>query len=328
MRFIFFILLQISIFATDFDCVVIGSSPFSLFEALYQSHSGKKVLILEEAEDCGGAWKGINVCGVMHADLGCHQIGHDMQLKAFLEEYAGCKIVSMDDPLSPFEGAQNSNGWYFSRGCYELIDNLLKLIAVTDIVLLVNHRAEQVIIDSATKTAIVQTKSGAFTTSKLILTPMSCITLNPTSTPQYYEKSKYYHLYLLIQDPTPPKFSYQGGIVSGVSRMMNLTYFVNLTGTGRHLIVVQTHNEPSLSNGELFLDALKKRQWVDPSAYILKAESYIYEAGALHQGIIAQMGAQEMIDLLQTGHFQSLSSYIPKWKQVLKPYRQALPNER
>lgn len=324
MRFIFFVLLQISIFAADFDCVVIGSSPFSLFEALYQCHSGKKVLILEEAAECGGAWKGVNVCGIMHADLGCHQIGHDMQLKAFLEEYAGCKIVSMDNPLIPFEASKSPNGWYFSRGCYELIDNLLTLISATDIVLLTEHKAENVMIDAAKKTASVKTKSGTFTTNKLIVTPMSCVTLNPTSAPQQYGKSKYYHLYLLIQDPTPPKFSYQGGVASGVSRMMNLTHFVGLTGTGRHLIVVQTHSEQSLSNGQAFLDAMKSSKLVDPSAYILKAEPYIYEAGAFHQGLISQMGAQGIIEVLQTGHFQSLSTYMPKWKQVLKPYKQAL----
>lgn len=326
MRLILLILLQISLFSADFDCVVIGSSPFSLFEALYQNHSGKKVLILEEAEECGGAWKGINICGVMHADLGCHQIGHDMELKAFLEEYAGCKIVSMDDPLSPFDAAKSPNGWYFASGCYELIDHLLKLIAATDIVLLMGHRAENVMIDSAKKIATVQTKSGTFTTNKLIVTPMSCITFSQTSIPQYYGKSKYYHLYLLTQDPTPPKFSYQGGITSGVSRIMNLTHFVGLTGTGRHLIVVQTHSEQSLSNGQAFLDAMKTSKLVDSSAYILKAEPYIYEAGAFHQGLISQMGAEGMIDVLQTGHFQSLSSYMPKWKQVLKPYKQAVPN--
>jgi len=324
MRLIFFILLQISLFAADFDVVLIGSSPFSLFEALYHSHSGNKVLILEESTECGGAWKGINICGVMHADLGCHQIGHDVQLKSFLEDYAGCKIVSMDNPLIPFEAAKSPNGWYFSRGCYELIDNLLKLISLTNIVLMTEHKAESVMIDVANKIATVKTKSGSFSTNKLIVTPMSCVTLNPTSAPQQYGKSKYYHLYLLVQDPTPPKFSYSGGIVTGASRMMNLTHFVGLTGTGRHLIVVQTHSEQSLTNGQTYLDGLKKSKLVDESAYILKAEPYIYEAGSFHQGLIAQMGAQGIVEVLQTGHFQSLSTNIPKWKQTLRPYNEML----
>jgi hypothetical protein len=228
----------------------------------------------------------------------------------------------MDNPLLPFEPSKSPNGWYFSHGCYELIENLLKLISMTDIVLLTEQKAENVVVDAAQKIATVKTKEKSYTTRKLIVTPMSCITLNPASSPQNYNKSKYFHLYMLIQDPTPPKFSYQGGIAAGVSRMMNLTHFVGLTETGRHLIVVQTHSEQALANGQVFLDALKKGKWLDASAYILKSEPYIYETGAFHQGLIAQIGAQGIIELLQTGHFQTLSTYVPKWKQALKPINQ------
>ncbi len=324
MRFLFLFFVQISLFAIDFDCVVIGSSPFSLFEALYQSHSGNRVLILEEADECGGAWKGVNVCGIMHADLGCHQIGHDTKLKTFLETYAGCKIVSMDHPDLPFESSKSPNGWYFSRGCYELIENLLRLIQATDIVLLTNTRAENVYIDAAQKIATVQTKDKSYMTHKVIVTPMTNLNLQPSNYPQHYGKSKSYHLYLLIQDPTPPRFSYHGGVVSGVSRMMNLSPFVGLVHTGRQLIVVQTYNEQYLSHGQMFLDGLKKSNLIDPGAYILETQTYIYESGAFHQGLIMTMGAQEIIEVIQTGHFQSLSTYIPKWEMVLKPFHEII----
>ncbi len=319
MRFILFLFLQVCLFATDFDCVIVGTSPFSLFEALYQFHSGKRVLILEEAPSCGGAWKTIDICGIPHADLGCHQIGHDMQLKAFLEEYAGCKIVSMDHPLLPFDPAKSPNGWYFSQGCFELIDHLLKLVATTDIVLLTNRKVETVSVDPMQKIATVVTKERAFTTSQLIVTPMSCIS-NP------YGKLKYCHLYLLIQDPTPPRFSYHYGVGSGVSRLMNLTHFVGLSNTGRQLIVVQVHSDQYLANGQMILDALKSQKLVDPSAYILKAEPYVYESGSFYQSSIAQMGAQGIIEMLQTGHIQNLSNYISKWQKALKPYQVALQN--
>lgn len=323
MRLFFFLFLQLCLFSADFDCVVVGSSPFSLFEALYQAHSGKRVLILEEAPVCGGAWRAIEICGIPHADLGCHQIGHDTNLKTFLEEYAGCKIVSMDNPLLPFEENKSPNGWYFSQGCFELIDHLLQLIAAANIQLYTNSKVENVTIDTAQKIATVYTKDQSFTTEKLIVTPMSCIALNPTQTPQKLGKSKYYHLYLLIQDPTPPRFSYHGGVSAGVSRLMNLTHFVGIKETGRQLIVIQTHNEQNLNNGQTILDALKTQKLVDPAAYILKSEPYIYETGSFHQGLISQMGAQGIVEILQTGHFQTLATYIPKWKQVLKPYREA-----
>src|SRR5579872_1782734 len=138
MRFIVFLLVHVSLFAVDFDVVVVGTSPFSLFEALYQSHSGKKVLILEQEAECGGAWKSIHICGIPNVDLGCHMIGNNMALKAFLEEYAGCTFVSHDNPQEPFSSGKSELGYYFSKGCYELIDHLLRQIRATDIVLLTN----------------------------------------------------------------------------------------------------------------------------------------------------------------------------------------------
>jgi hypothetical protein len=320
-RFLILIFAQLSLFAADFDCIVVGSSPFSLFEALYQCHTGKKVLILEESSQCGGAWKGINICGVMHADLGCHQIGNNTQLKQFLEEYAGCEIVSLDYPHLPFEEGKGPNGWYFSRGCYELVENLLQLISNTDIVLLTENKVENVSIDTSQNIAVVQTKNRSFTTEKLIVTPMSSLNFSHSNSPQNYGKSRYFHLYLLIQDPTPPCFTYRQGLMNGVSRMMNLTPFVGLLGTGRQLIVVQTHGEQNLANGQIYLEALKSNKLIDEGAYILQSEPYIYETGAFHQGMISQIGAQRIVEVLQTGHFQNLNNYVPKWKQALKPFR-------
>lgn len=324
MLYLFLLIFQISIFATDYDCVVVGSSPFSLFEALYQDQSGQKILVLEEAAEFGGAWKGIDVCGIRNVDLGCHQIGNDLNLKNFLEKYAGCTIVSMDHPNQTYHPGNSPNGWYFSRGCYELIENLIKLIAATRIELMNNTRAETIIIDRSQKIAIVQTKTGSFTTKKVIATPMSSFNLEPNSSPQTYGKSKHYHLYMLIQDPTPPRFSYQAGIVKGASRMMNLTPFVELAGTGRQLIVIQTYHEQYLANAQMFLDGLKHKNLIDQGAYILETETYIYESGAFHQGLISSSGAQGIIEMLQTGHFQSLSSHIPKWQTVLKPFHETL----
>ncbi len=326
MRLFFLLLFSLSLFAAEFDCILIGTSPFSLFEALYQSHSGKKVLILEGSSQCGGAWKSIAICGIPHADLGCHQIGNDVGLKAFLEEYAGCQIVSMDHPLAPFDPATSPNGYYFSRGCFELIDHLLQLIKATDIVLLTDHQVETLSVDMVQKIAWVQTNRQTFTGEKVILTPMSCVQLHPFPREQNYGKSKYYHLYLLLQDPTPPRFSYQGGSgLMGISRVMNLTHFVGLTDTGRQLIVVQTHGESHLNDPSQFLQGLIQKGLLDPSATLLSAEPYIYETGSFHQGLIAQTGAQDLVQVLQTGHFQTLSQHIAKWKTVLKPYLIALP---
>ncbi len=322
MRLALLFFIQVFLFASDFDCIVIGSSPFSLFEALYQKNLGKNVLILEEASECGGAWKSIDICGIRHVDMGCHQIGSDKVLKAFLEEYAGCKIVSMDHPHLPFDETHNSNGWYFSKGCHELIENLLQLINALRIPVHTNERAENITIDSTTQEAVVQTSGQLYRTKKIIATPMSSFQLSATSHPQNRGKTKHYHLYMLIQDPTPFRFTYKGGITSGMSRMMNLTYFANLTGTGRQLIVVQTYNDQYFNQAEKFLDALKMKNLIDQGAYLLEIQTYIYESSFFHQRSLSQ----DIIEILQTGHIQNLAHYVPKWKQALKPYSEIVRN--
>lgn len=325
MRFIYLLLLQICLFATDYDCIIVGTSPFSLFEALYQSHSGKKVLILEESSLCGGAWKSIEMCGIPHVDLGCHQIGRDPQLKEFLEIFAGCTLVPMDNPFAPLNTSCGPNGHYFSRGCFELIDNLLRLISATDIVLLTDHKVENIWIDDSQKIARVEAKHQSFTSSKVIVTPMSCLKINPQTTNQNFRTNKYYHLYLLIQDSSSPRFSYQCGTLPEVNRVMNLTHFAGLTNTGRQIIVIQTVHEEGLFKEEQFLSAMKKNQLIDESAFILKAEPYIYTTGSLHQGHITPSGTGGIVEVLQTGYFQALKNYIHKWKTALKPYKEIFP---
>lgn len=328
MKYLTLLLFYAVLCATDYDVILVGSSPFSLFEALFQYHSGKTVLILEQANECGGAWKTIDICGVSHVDLGCHQIGNDLKLKEFLEHYAGCRMVCLENPLQPYDPTHknSSMGYYFSQGCYELIHHLLQLVQATSIEIRLGQKAERVTIDSEQQFVTVQTPERSFSTKKLIVTPTSCLQLGPSKTAMNCSTSKYYHLYLLIQDPIPPCFAYQGNLSQGVSRVMNLTHQVGLTDSGRHMVIIQTHGEQFLTQSQLFLDLLKSQQLISPQAYILKEDTYIYESGYLHSYLIQQLGAQDVIEVLQTGHIANLGNYIPKWSAVLKPYHEVIRN--
>ncbi len=180
-----FILFNTHLFCVpvDFDVVVVGSSPIPLLEALYHFHSGKRVAILEGAPVCGGAWKSIEICGLFPVDLGCHTLGQDKQMMQFFEEYVGCKMVSLDNPHLPFQAGHSKNGFYFSHGCYEIIQNLLALIEKTDIVFLVDHPIESVYIDENEPLGIVKTKDRQFTTSKILRHPPIAISDSTTLMP-------------------------------------------------------------------------------------------------------------------------------------------------
>jgi len=314
---ILLLLLSFALYAVDYDCIFVGSSPIPLFEALYQYESGKKVLILEAADDCGGAWRSIDICGVQHADLGCHQIGNDQNLADFLRVYAGCSIVSLDQPNSAFT-TRCSNGFYFSKGCYELIHNLKRRIAATSIELLVNHTVEWAQVDH--DWVVIKAQGKQFSAKKLFFSPYCYFTNGKIS--RQVQKTKYYHLYVLISDPTPPRFCYSFGIPE-TSRMINLTHFVGLAESGRQLIAFQLYKDPTLHDGEKFLTELKKKNLVDSSAYILTAEPYIYEQWPSNPPNLFP-GQQQFFENLTTHSFQSMSSYIEKWKQVLKPYKEVI----
>lgn len=318
-----FIFVAQLLFATDYDCLFIGTSPIPLFEAIYQRFSGKKVLIIEEAAECGGAWKTIDVCGLKRVDLGCHLLGGSRQLGEFLESYAGCNLVSLDNPYLPSNSVKNS--FYFSKGCFELIDNLTRILEKSGVDLLLNHRLESVFIDTLEDHVVVKAKEKRFTAKKVFYTPMTSFTIeNLSKQPRPVHPSKYYHLYLLIEDPTLPKFSYQGFGDSGASRVMNLTYFLDLHPLGQQLIVFQVHKEESLKNGEYFLEALKKKQLVSPGAYILKQEAHIYEGKSFSYGKLPPEW-RPYFELLQTASFSTMSSHISRWTTVMLPYRELFP---
>lgn len=318
MRFLTLFLFSFVLNAVDYDCAFIGSSPISLCEALYHSYLGKRVLILEQSSECGGAWKSISICGVSHADMGCHDVTWaDQNLTNFFEHYLGCRIVSFINPQVSHR-TMPGNAW-FSGGCHELISNILNLVFQTSIDLRMNHCVERVTLDPTQDCAIIWIKGGPqLTTKKIYTTPLSAFAINQQPAPTHL--GKYYHLYLLIQDPSPPKFisGYFGS--PGVSRMMNLTHSSNLLNTGRQLIVLQICNEKDLYQSENFMHQLKQKNFIDPSAYLLRSESYVFEA--TYGGVnFQQLSPQERsyFEVLNTGSLAGMSSYATRWKQVFKP---------
>ena len=330
MRYFFFLLWSFSLFSqsVDFDVVVIGSSPFSLLEALYRYHTGNSVLILEQDSICGGAWKSIDVCGVEHVDLGCHQIGNDAALLDFLESYVGCKMVSLDKPLNSYTKG-NSLGYYPSVGCYEITRNLLKLIGKTEIVLSTNQRMESVKIDPVAPIATIRVQDKEIRASKIILPYYVDLRIenHPTATfeSQKTTKSKFPHLYILVEDPDPPRFSYQSGLGSGIARMMNLTHFVGLTGSGKQLIVFQNSGDSTFETASRYLQILKDKKLVASHAKLLLFDSYTYEQNHLTKSIIDKCPfGSVLFETLNTSHIHNLAQYITKWKMALTPFDQAM----
>jgi len=294
------------LWGADYDCLFIGTSPICVLEAVAQHYAGKRVLLLDEADDLGGAWRTIDICGVMHADVGCHQIGHDPAMRDFLEQYVGCPMVHMDRPLEHYDpGKLHPNGLYFAEGCHGLVHGLKEMLARTEVQVLLEHHVDAVQIEG--NEAVVQCGSEKFTTSKVFVPTYWSLDANSGGT-------KFYHLYMLIHDPEMFRFTYQGGGGNRFSRVMNLTPFAGLMGSGRQLLIFQTHGEQALQEGQMLLDDLKKKQLVSMGAYILQQAPYIYEQK--RNGTISAQ-QRPFFEQIDTSHFSAMSGRIAKWKQVI-----------
>ncbi len=310
-------------FETDFDTVIVGASPITMFEAIYRAKIGERVLVVESAAECGGAWKSIEVCGVPNVDLGCHEFGANKLVEQFLEEYAGCKMI----PNAPKRvgGCPGKVDWgvYPLRGCYELTKNLELRMRKAGVALLLKTRLESVYVDNERHIAEVQISGARYRTKKIVVTAYSEVKLENLPEQSPCHRSKYPHLYMLISDPTPTRFTYYQPCIDGVTRLMNVTQFTGLDGTGLQLISLQMRNELALKNGNKCFQELKRLSLVDPSAELVRMESYVFEQGSFDRTVLNKVGgaANTIFEILDTNHIINMGKYLEKWKGVIEPWK-------
>lgn len=327
MRFVLtiFLFLQgwLSAVQTDFDVAVVGTSPTSMLEAIYHIARNERVLVLEADERCGGAWKSVDICGVYHADLGCHLIGADQRLREFFEKYFGCKFVCLEHPHQEVNNShvRCTNGFYFSGGCHELISRLEAAIISDRNALLLNKKLQSIFIDSAREYVELNLGDVRYTTGKLILTPASNFRVdNPSFSNVNATQHPYYHLYMLVEDQTPSRFTYLNGIASGISRSMNLTPFLQMPRSDLQLIVLQTHGKKELVDAQKFLEEFKAKGYLAKDARIITVESYIYNQTFMNVNSVQKLGGS-LIEVLDSSSFGGLAKYLDKWKGAMKPIR-------
>jgi len=68
---------------TQFDAIIIGSSPILLIEALYLSSRGHKIAIFEKKSYLGGAWYTKPLWGMSNVETGCHYIESGKKIMIF-----------------------------------------------------------------------------------------------------------------------------------------------------------------------------------------------------------------------------------------------------
>lgn len=314
-------------FNPDYDCIVVGSSPISMIEAIYQKYLGNRVLIVEKGNECGGAWKRITVFGIPHIDLGCHKIEGSEEVTNFLRDYLGCKMIVQPSKKPLIKGC----GLYPSQGCYELISHLEYIVRRLDIELSLNSDLKSFFIHEDQSYIEALINNCRTTAKKIILTQSSQVHIeNPEFRINQSRQIivQYPHLYLLIEDSMPYQFSYAELEIPGVSRAMNMTPFIKPYLDNQQLIILQLYDDSylSLEKQNYFLSELKKLQLLSSNALLIDSESYIFEQAHLNKSYRnrLQTKSSDLVEILDTKYLRSMSSYLHKWKQVMKPWNEII----
>lgn len=77
-----------------FDCIIIGSSPLMLIEALYNSKLKKSVLVIESKNFVGGSWHCFNKTNFANdIEIGCHIWQKNYKVISFLKETFDLNLI-------------------------------------------------------------------------------------------------------------------------------------------------------------------------------------------------------------------------------------------
>lgn len=307
-------------FCTDYDIAVIGSSPYAILEATYHASQGKRVALFEKDSTYGGAWKAISVCGIDNVDLGCHTIGTDPKLNEFLERCFGCRMVPMDDPLMTSR-LPSLQGYYFAGGCAELISRLIAYAEWIGVDLHLLEPVHTLDVDTAADHVRLELTHRTVSAAKVLLSPAAQVEFK-----QLREKTtyvvRYVHLYLLIDDPTPPAFAYQYLGKAGVNRAMNLTHFCGLYGTGRQLIAFQLNPHCERVDPEALLSVEKGKGLLSREATILRAEYHVFEQNQGTNLVLSQLAPdyRRYFELLNTSSFGVICQHVRRFTESFPFY--------
>ena len=227
-----------------YDCILIGSGPVNLIEAMFLSKQGKKVLVLEQSEYIGGAWGKVPLRkGLPDFQLGCHIWDVEPRAFKFLSEFLDMKLLRMKpQPEFVFKGVKLPYDWknllfyirgklspksgkesvslnkariipakyiYPEGGSLQFIDRLLDKVKDFGIEIKTGIKINKLEIADFTKAI---SESEVFDTKEIVITSVSQLnSISKNGAEFKFPKPQlvdYIHGHLLVNDVTATKFSY------------------------------------------------------------------------------------------------------------------------
>lgn len=227
-----------------YDCILIGSGPVNLIEAMYLSKQGKKVLVLEQSEYIGGAWGKVPLAeGLPDFQLGCHIWDVEPKAFNFLSEFLEMELVKMKpQPEFVFKGVKLPYDWknllfyirgklrpksgmesvsfkkariipakyiYPAGGSLQFIDRLLDKVKEFDLEIKTGIKINKLDVGEVTKAI---SEGETFETKEVVITSVSQLSSISKNEEEFnFPEPRlvdYIHGHLLVDDTSRTKFSY------------------------------------------------------------------------------------------------------------------------
>jgi protoporphyrinogen oxidase len=81
--------------AIVYDSIIVGAGPTSILEGLHLKAQGKRVLLLEQHDVIGGAWRTVQHATLPPLEIGCHIWDIDNTAYGFLQNFLGISLEPM-----------------------------------------------------------------------------------------------------------------------------------------------------------------------------------------------------------------------------------------
>jgi len=93
------------------EVLCIGSSPLLLLEALQQARSGRRVLVVDAAEQVGGAWRDMRIFGLRRVEIAPHIVMYNRTTYDYFARELGVKMQRMLPPPQYFWNSPLGKIW-------------------------------------------------------------------------------------------------------------------------------------------------------------------------------------------------------------------------
>ena len=105
-----------------YDFVIVGTSPIAITEAIYLQAQGNKVLLIDAASKCGGAWKTVNYNSIPEIEIGCHIWDVEKRVTNFLQKFYGLDLIELNPkPMIYYKGFSIPYDWKVNLSTTKII---------------------------------------------------------------------------------------------------------------------------------------------------------------------------------------------------------------